>query len=218
MTDDTNGREGRPRKTVDEFATRYDAKATKYDEKYGLGDDGGEYAETAELVVEHADVDPDDVVVDLGAGTGIVTVELAEDATKVIGRDISDRMLEKARDNAAEREIENVRFDRGSFREPNVEEADIVVTNLALHHLGDEAKRNAIEVVSTLEPRRFVIGAAMFFDERDPDDPEYDPEVVYPSTVGNLVHWLTDAGFAVTTVEKISSVAGVVVAERIEGN
>ena len=169
------------------------------------------------LFTDPLSVNPDDTVIDLGCGTGAVSLELAADANRVIGRDVSERMLAIARENAAERSIDNVTFDIGRFREPNVESADVVVTNLAIHHLDDDAKREAIEAIASLGPRRVVIGAAMFFEDRHPEEPEYDPAVVYPATVGDMVRWVTDAGYPVTVVEKCNPYTGVIVAEESVG-
>ena len=157
--------------------------------------------------------DPDDTVVNLGTGTGAVALALSDDAAKVVGRDVSERMLELAREKAAAQGIENVAFGVGHFREPDVEDADIVVSTFAMHHLGQEEQRDAIEAIAELAPRKLVIGHCMFFGETDPEDPIYDPESIYPSTVGELADALTDAGFAVTAVEKIHDQVGVLVAE-----
>jgi hypothetical protein len=58
----------------------------------------------------------------------------------------------------------------------------------------------------------------MFFDEPDPDEPFYSPEVDDPATVGVLADALTDAGFALTAVESVHEQVGVVVAERAGGD
>lgn len=142
-------------------------------------------------------------------------MRLADDAGTVVGRDISDGMLEQAREKAAEQGIENVEFGRGRFRDPNVEVADVVVSNFAMLHLGDEEKRDAIVAIAALNPRRVVIGHCMFFRKTDPDDPAYNQDSIYPSTVGHLSGVLTDAGLALTAVERIHDHVGVLVAERI---
>ena len=139
---------------------------------------------------------------------------LADDAAKVVGQDVSEGMLELACEKAAAQGIENVAFGVGRFREPDVEDVDIVVLNFAMHHLGQEEQRDAIEVIAELEPRELVIGHCMFFGETDPEDPIYNPESIYPATVEELADALTDAGFAVTAVEKIHDQVGVLVAER----
>lgn len=204
------------KKTIEEFAERYDEWAAEYDDDYAVDDDGcDEYRTCVSWVVEHASPHPDDTVIDLGTGTGAIALAVADDAGTVVGRDISEGMLQQAREKAAEQGIENAEFGVGRFREPNVETADVVVSNWALHHLDTEEQRDAIEAVAELEPRKFVLGTAMYFGERNPENPLFSPESVYPSTVGQLVDALTDVGFAVTAVEKVHEECGVLVAERI---
>jgi len=197
---------------LDSHASRFDELAPDYD-----ADRGPEYRATLSLVVDHADPRPEDVVLDLGSGTGAVALALAPDAARVVGRDISEGMLEQAREKAAERDVENVTFDAGRFREPNVDgSVDVVTSNFAMHHLSDDEKREAVDVIAGLEPRRFVLGDVMLFGEADPSEPFYSPEVDDPATVGVLVDALTDAGFAVTAVEFVHEQVGVLVAEDPE--
>jgi SAM-dependent methyltransferase len=202
------------KKTIEEHAARFSELAPDYDETQ----DSEEYRVCVSLVVHYADPGPDDVVLDLGTGTGALALALAPDAERVIGRDISEGMLERARAKAAEVGIENVEFGGGRFRAPNVpagQEIDVVVSNFAMHHLSDEEKREAIQVIATLEPRRFVLGDVMFFGDPDPDEPFYSPEVDDPATVGFLADALTDAGFVLTAVESVHDQVGVLVAERV---
>jgi SAM-dependent methyltransferase len=197
---------------LDSHASRFDELAPDYD-----ADRGPEYRATLSLVVDHADPRPEDVVLDLGSGTGAVALALAPDAERVVGRDISEGMLEQAREKAAQRDVENVTFDAGRLREPNVDgSVDVVTSNFAMHHLSDDEKREAVDVIAGLEPRRFVLGDVMLFGEADPSEPFYSPEVDDPATVGVLVDALTDAGFAVTAVEFVHEQVGVLVAEDPE--
>jgi SAM-dependent methyltransferase len=197
---------------LDSHASRFDELAPDYD-----ADRGPEYRATLSLVVDHADPRPEDVVLDLGSGTGAVALALAPDAARVVGRDISEGMLEQAREKAAQRDVEHVTFDAGRLREPNVEgSVDVVTSNFAMHHLSDDEKREAVDVIAGLEPRRFVLGDVMLFGEADPSEPFYSPEVDDPATVGVLVDALTDAGFAVTAVEFVHEQVGVLVAEDPE--
>jgi SAM-dependent methyltransferase len=199
------------KRTIDEHAARFDDHAADYDESQ----DSEEYAACAQLVVDHAGPGADDVVLDLGCGTGAIGLALADAADRVIGRDISEGMMERAREKVAERGLENVEIGAGSFREPNVDEpVDVVASNFAMHHLSDEGKREAIGVIAELGPRRFVLGDVMFFGAPDPDEPFFDPEVDDPSTVGHLVDALTDVGFSLVAVERLHDQVGVLVAER----
>jgi len=205
------------KKPLSEHASRFDELAPDYD-----GDRGPEYEAAVSLVVDHADPGPDDVVLDLGTGTGAIALALAGDAKHVVGRDISAGMLAAAREKATDRGIENAEFGEGQFREPNlgasdVEEVDVITSNFAMHHLADDEKREAIAVLADLDPRRIVLGDVMFFGQPDPDEPFYSPDVDDPATVGVLVDAFTDEGYAVTAVELIHDQVGVLVAERLAG-
>jgi SAM-dependent methyltransferase len=200
------------KKSVDEHAERFDEKADEYD------DDGNlEYEACVEHVVAHARaaLDGDDVVLDLGTGTGAIALRLADAAGEVVGRDVSEGMLERAREKAGERGVDNVTFGEGRFREPAYDgPVDVVVSNFAMHHLADDEKREAVGVLSGLDPDRVVLGDVMLFGEADPSEPFYDPAVDDPSTVGVLVDAFTDAGFAVTAVGMVHEQVGVLVADR----
>ncbi|NHN48788.1 class I SAM-dependent methyltransferase [Halostella sp. JP-L12] len=199
------------KKTIDEHAERFSEKAEEYDES-----ESQEYRACADLVVEHAAPDADDTVLDLGCGTGAIALALAPDADRVIGRDISEGMLEQAERKAADRGLDNAEFGEGRFREPDAPtDVDVVTTNFAMHHLSDAEKREAIDEIAALDPDRFVLGDVMFFGEPDPDAPFYSPEVDDPATVGVLSDALTDAGFALTAVEMVHEQVGVLAAERV---
>ena len=201
------------KKTVEEHAERFSEKAGEYDDSKS-----DEYHACAGLVIDHAAPEPDDVVVDLGAGTGAIALALAEEAGRVIARDISEGMMEEGRRKAEARGLDTVEFAYGEFREPNLDpeqRVDVVTSNFALHHLSDDEKREAIGVMAGTGARRIVLGDVAFFEEHDPDAPFYSPEVDDPATVGTLVEAFTDEGYAVTTVERVHDQVAVIVAERL---
>ncbi|ESS04983.1 MAG: methylase involved in ubiquinone/menaquinone biosynthesis [uncultured archaeon A07HR67] len=204
------------KRSVEEHAARFSEKAAEYDDS-----NTEEYRACADLVVAHADPGPDDVVADLGAGTGAIALALASDASHVLARDVSEGMMEQGRRKASEARITNVEFAYGEFREPNLADADpvdVVTSNFALHHLSDAEKREAIEVMAGTDARRVVLGDVMFFEQPDPDAPFYSPEVDDPATVGTLVEAFTAVGFAVVAVERVHDQVGVIVAERLDAD
>ncbi len=197
-------------KTPEDHGARFDELAAEYDD-----DESAEYRACADLVIDHADPTADDVVLDLGTGTGAIALALAPTADRVVGRDISEGMLDEARANAEETGLDNVAFGRGTFREPEYDgPVDVVTSNFAMHHLSDAQKRDAIAVIADLGPRTFVLGDVMFFGEPDPEEPFYSPDVDDPATVGVLADALTDAGFSLSAVEPVHEQVGVLVAER----
>jgi SAM-dependent methyltransferase len=204
------------KKTIADHASRFDEKAAEYDDEKSE-----EYRACANLAIEGAAPTSRDTVLDLGAGTGAIGLALAPEAGEVVLRDISEGMLDQARRKADERGLENVSAGTGRFRDPDVEpyrtgdgsEFDVVVSNFAMHHLDDEEKREAIEVVAELDPRRLVLGDVTFFDAPDPEEPFYSPEVDDPSTVGHLADLITDH-WTLSRVERVHDQVGVLVAER----
>ena len=216
------------KKTLDEHAARFDEVAAEYDDEKSR-----EYNECVALVVEHAAPGSEETVLDVGCGTGAIALALAEDAGRVLGRDISQGMMEQGRQKAADRSLENVEFAEGRFRDPNVDDlvdagstespnagpsdasVDVVTSNFAMHHLSDAEKRDAVSVIADLDPDRVVLGDVMFFGEPDPEEPFYSPDVDDPATVGVLADAFTDEGYVLTDVEMVHDQVGVLVAERL---
>ncbi|GAB7095085.1 class I SAM-dependent methyltransferase [Halolamina litorea] len=201
------------KRSIADHAARFSEIAEEYDE----AQDSDEYAACASMVVEAADPRPEETVLDLGTGTGAIALALAPAAGRVIGRDISEGMLAEARRKAEAAGHGNVEFGEGRFREPNVPEdadVDVVVSNFAMHHLADDEKREAIDAIAAIDPRRFVLGDVMLSAAIPEGEEQYAPEVDDPATVGVLVEALTDAGFVVSDATLVGDQYGVLVADR----
>jgi len=109
---------------------------------------------------------PQDAVVDVGAGTGLLTLALAEHVERVWAIDISPAMLEYLSAKLASAQVENVQTVVASAVSlPLVDESvDLVVSNYCLHHLDESGKRRALrEAHRVLRPGgRLVFGDMMF--------------------------------------------------------
>jgi ubiquinone/menaquinone biosynthesis C-methylase UbiE len=125
-------------------------------------------------VVELADPRVDDCAVDLGAGTGLLTLALAPHVQELVAVDISERMLERLDDRAAADGIDNVEPLLADLRRLPLEDecATLVVSNYAFHHLDDPGKELALaEARRILRPGgRLVICDMMFSLSLEPRD------------------------------------------------
>lgn len=140
---------------------KWDGRAHRWDHEGALG-----LAQVIVAVLGAAEAQAGTVAVDLGCGTGQLSLPMARSGAHVTGVDISpamvDRLLEKARSSGLDR-VDGVvspieRFDLSS------DSVDLVVSNYALHHLRDRDKRVLLNAVARwLRPGgRLVLGDMMF--------------------------------------------------------
>ncbi len=117
-------------------------------------------------IVRLAQPRPDDVVVDVGAGTGLLTFALAPHVSKVWAIDVSPAMLDYLETKAGGGDLSNVETATANAVSLPLEagSASLVVSNYCYHHLSDPDKeRGLAEVFDVLGPGgRVVIGDMMF--------------------------------------------------------
>lgn len=106
---------------------------------------------TAELINELVKANINDIVLDLGCGTGKQIIELSRKVKLAIGVDISDEMIRQAKENIENEKIHNIEPYIGTFEEPNLN-VDLqkkcitkIISNYALHHLTTVYKQKAIK-------------------------------------------------------------------------
>jgi len=91
--------------------------------------------------------------IDIGAGTGLVTIELAKLVNSVVALDSSEGMLAVLREKIQSNNIENIKtgiFD-AEKDSPAEEPADIVVSSMSMHHVKDTSVF-ALKVYKMLKP------------------------------------------------------------------
>lgn len=138
-------------------------RAAEWD--HGAGNNPG-LVKVVETVIREAAAGEGMHAVDLGCGSGQLALRLAPDVASVLGVDVSQRMIDLLRSNAAAAGMHNVEGRATPIEHLEVEpgSVDVVVSNYALHHLHDEDKALAVRrAAGWLRPGgRLVVGDMMF--------------------------------------------------------
>jgi ubiquinone/menaquinone biosynthesis C-methylase UbiE len=170
----------------------------------------------------------DDVLLDVGTGTGDKAIAAAQICRQVIGIDISRKSLEQARIKAEGKGLRNAVFAYGGFEDPCAE-LDLspcgitkILAVYSLHHLPDPLKAQSLTILASVlhRPGRMVIGDIMFFDDPDRHLEEF-AEVAYdggdtdfPARAEWLKDCLEEMG-AKVCIEEIHPLIGIVRADFV---
>jgi len=102
-------------------------------------------------IVELAELTPEETVVDVGAGTGLLALAIAPRVEAVWAIDVSAAMTRYLEAKAASGALANLRSVTASATSLPLMDgvADVVVSNYCLHHLRDRDKHRALSYSST---------------------------------------------------------------------
>lgn len=122
-------------------------------------------------IVEEAALTGQELVLDVGTGTGHTALALAPTAREVIALDITTPMLEAAKRLASERHVTNIRFEVGDAQAlPYTSESiDLVVCRKAAHHFY-QVPQAVREWARVVKPG----GKVLLVDSISPEEPEID--------------------------------------------
>lgn len=126
-----------------------DNQVARYDQKLPF-----DPSDEIEHLREHG-LSADDTVVDFGTGTGVFPVAVAQYCGRVVAIDVSETMLDVARERAKESGVENVEFVHDGIvcYDHQRELASFAFSKNALHHLPDFWKVEALQTIGdALEP------------------------------------------------------------------
>ncbi len=93
----------------------------------------------ADAMVRHLRLQADQVLLDYGAGTGLIALKLRPYVGKVVAVDTSQGMLDALAAKLAQQQIGNVELFKGSAEDAGVQlpAADVIASSMALHHIQD---------------------------------------------------------------------------------
>ncbi len=106
-------------------------------------------------VIEYAEIEPEDIVWDLYAGTGTISLFLAQHAKEVIGFELAESSVADAISNASEHDVDNVRFVAGDLLhrlQDTKPRPDVLVTDPPRAGMHEKVVRYILDV----KPKRIV--------------------------------------------------------------
>ncbi|MDW7731702.1 MAG: methyltransferase domain-containing protein [Methanolobus sp.] len=173
--------------TKEEEILAYDQKMLK------IRDIGNE----VETMCRQIDLQPGNDVLEIGCGTGEISIELSKHCRHVVALDISPGMLEFAQKKARSKNRDNIQFVHGGFLtyEPEGELFDTAVTQLVLHHLPDFWKLIALKRINSMlkDDGKLFLKDVVFSSEIDDYDPFFSkileniPEEAKDDIVGEMI-------------------------------
>lgn len=129
--------------------------------------------------LDKADVRSSEILADLGCGRGKEAIRAAGWANFVYGVDFTPEMIETAKKNASEKNIENIDFLKGSIEKIPLSDnyIDIVISNCTINHAENKHKVYS-EIFRILKPGgRFVI-SDIIADQKIPSGIANDPRAI----------------------------------------
>jgi len=126
-----------------------------------------------ECIVSHVELDPQMHVMDFGAGTGLITSQVAPRVKKITAVDVSQAMLDQLLKKQAANNINNIEIlCQDILSKPTSENYDLIVSAMAMHHVED-TDNMLQEFSSHLKP-----GAKVALADLDKEDGSFHPEDV----------------------------------------
>lgn len=113
-------------------------------------------------------LNPDDIVLDYGCGTGTKSFEIAGDVKRVLGVDISSKMIELANRKAFDLKSQNVDFTQATIFDERLLKGsfDVILAFSILHYLEDT--REVMQRINELlKPGGFFISSTECMGEED---------------------------------------------------
>lgn len=158
-----------------------------------------------------ASLKPGEIVLDLGSGAGFdafLAVSKVGKTGRVIGVDMTDEMLKKARENAQKGGFDNVEFRKGDIENLPLEdeEVDVVISNCVIN-LAPDKQKVFKETYRVLKPGGRLMVSDVVLTKPLPAEIKDDEELLSGCVAGAILKTdylklLAKAGFGQITIHK----------------
>ncbi len=125
------------------------------------------YGDEADRIIQDLNLGKEDMIIDMGCGSGELAINLARHCKKVCAVDISPKMIDLCKRKIEQNHIDNVLTVCAGFLsyEHSGELVDAAVSNVVLHHLPDFWKQIALNNIYHLLKHggKFFLFDVVFF-------------------------------------------------------
>lgn len=123
----------------------FDLWADGYDRSVGLSEEDGTYPfagykEVLGEIYQRVLRESGKKILDIGFGTGTLTVKLYEKGCEIYGQDFSEKMIAHAKEKMPKAHLYHGDFSKGLAGELEKERYDAILATYSLHHLTDAKK------------------------------------------------------------------------------
>lgn len=199
------------KKGFDQWAGIYDESISKGSEGYPF--EG--YYNVLAYVHSMIENPEEKKILDIGVGTGLLTLLLYKKGSHIFGIDFSEKMIAEARKKMPNGRFYCHDFNQGIPQEMSHMKFDYIVSSYAIHHLKDEGKLKLIkELMGVLNGRGAIIFADIAFPSREAllkckreHESEWDDSEAY-IVADELMAVLKEEGFQ-CSYHQISSCGGI---------
>lgn len=177
---------------------------------FGVGGQGAQWLERSSrereerltLLVKSLNLKPGEVIADIGAGSGVISLRMAEHVLpegRILAVDVQDEMLERLKSYCEEFDVRNVVPVKGTAKSPNLEPASVDLAIMVdVYHEFEFPYEMMTEISKAMKP-----GGRVVFVEYRMEDPTVPIKLVHKMSQDQVKKEIQQKEFGLTFQETI---------------